>query len=99
MTERIDHYAEAERVLHECTGLIRGGAAQTSMLAAAQVHATLALAEQARIANIIALAESGRTTVNGARTALAGLFTGSAEDGSANMHLRPEIKEALGLHE
>lgn len=65
--------------------------------ATAQVHATLALVEQQRIANLIALAESGRTTVNGARAALAALYTGSAEEGSAHMRLHPSITKALGL--
>lgn len=65
--------------------------------ATAQVHATLALVEQQRIANLIALSESGRTTVNGARAALAGLYDGSAEEGSANMRLHPSITKALGL--
>ena len=39
----------------------------TAAFSRAQVEATLALVEQQRIANLIALAESGRTTVNGAR--------------------------------
>jgi len=53
MTERIDHAAEARR------GLSVLDAPDTILIAdalsAAQVHATLALVEQQRIANLIAL--------------------------------------------
>lgn len=66
-------------------------------VALAQVEATLALAEQQRISNLIALAESGRTTVNGARQALRALYDGSIDDGTARMFLRPEIAQALGV--
>lgn len=72
----------------------------------AQVYASLALVEaqeaaneQARIGNLIAMAESGRTTVNGARAALSALYTGSAEEGSAHMALLPEIAQTLGIKE
>lgn len=60
-------------------------------------HAILALAKQQRIANLIAVAESGRTTVNGARAALSALYDGRVEDGTAHMTLRPDIAEALGI--
>lgn len=96
-----DHYAEARRRLRglneyqEAEGL--NDFTILSVALEAQVHATLALAEQQRIANLIMLAESGRTTVNGARAALAALYTGSAEEGSAHMALRPEIARALRI--
>lgn len=61
-------------------------------------EAQVALAEQARIANLIALAESGRTTLNGASAALSALYTGSSEDGSANMALRTDIARALKIY-
>lgn len=89
MTDRIDHAAEAQRIIDNPPG---GEAVRR-----AQVHATLALVEQQRIANLIALSESGRTTVNGARAALAGLYDGSAKEGSAYMALRPDIAAALGF--
>ena len=69
----------------------------TATLALAQVNATLALTEQQRVANLIALSESARATVSGARAALAGMYAGSAEDGSAHMTLRPEVAAALGI--
>ena len=63
----------------------------------AQTHAPLALVEQQRIANLIALAECGRTTVNGARAARSGLYDGAVEDGAANMHIRADGAAALGI--
>ena len=90
-----DHYAETNRLIDGLRNL-EGHNADFDM-ALAQVHATLALAEQQRIANLIMLAESGRTTVNGARAALAALYTGSVKEGSAHMALRPEIARALRI--
>lgn len=99
MTNRIDHFAEARRLVlaTETRDWNQESPYVDRRLAAAQVHATLALAEQQRIANLIALAESGRTTTNGARSALSGLYSGRAEDGSANMAIRPDIAAALGI--
>lgn len=56
MTERIDHVAEAlrERAYAESPGPGDPTLA-TNWLLSAQVHATLALVEQQRIANLIAL--------------------------------------------
>ncbi|WDH77881.1 hypothetical protein PTQ19_10145 [Microbacterium esteraromaticum] len=56
MSDRIDPAAEARRSL----GLIKGVDEQTNQITLAleaQVHATLALVEQQRIANLIALSE------------------------------------------
>lgn len=84
MTERTDHAAEARRVLgnfpHEDL------MSNTDALAWAQVHATLALVEQQRIANLVA--------IYGA--------TAEVEDGYKSVgvdygHLSAEIREALGL--
>lgn len=98
MSQRIDHVAEAKAHLDEVADYPPDSAAWAGVRTqCAQAHATLALAEQQRIANLIALAESGRTTVNGARAALAGLYDGSAEEGSAYMALRPDIAAALGV--
>lgn len=54
MTDRIDHAAEARR-LNKLASSVAGDAAARVVLAAAQVHATLALVEQQRIANLIAV--------------------------------------------
>ena len=95
MSERIDHYAAAVEMLKDAqaaqdlsvVGIIAQGA---------QVHATLALVEQQRIANLIAL---------GALDGMAGydphetlLVTRKPDDPvGAVRQLKPEIKEALGL--
>lgn len=50
MTNRINHVAEAKSLLPR-----RGEGGVPSHIAAAQVHATLALVEQQRIANELAL--------------------------------------------
>lgn len=97
--ERIDHAKEAGDALYwlENAGdnIVRErGPMEVAM---AQVHATLALVEQMRIANLIALAESGRTTVNGARQALSAIYDGTVEGGTARMSLRPDIAAALGI--
>lgn len=52
MTERIDHVAEARRIVEAFHAPSPEGA---QMIAEAQVHATLALVEQQRIANILTL--------------------------------------------
>ena len=57
------------------------------------------LTTRRRHANLIALAESGRTTVNGARAALSGLYDGAVGDGSANMHIRADVAAALGIEQ
>lgn len=55
MAERIDHAAEARKALGYITG-VDPATNQITLALEAQVHATLALAEQQRIANRIALA-------------------------------------------
>ncbi|SNS43297.1 hypothetical protein SAMN06309944_0233 [Micrococcales bacterium KH10] len=94
MTDRIDHATEAREALR---GAGDGRNVATDAPLVAQVHATLALVEQQRIANLIALAESGRVTVNGARQALSGIYEGTVEDGTGHMRLRPDIATALGI--
>ena len=93
MSERIDHAAEAREWIDAAAR--HPGAISTAILA--QAEAMLALVEQQRIANLIALSESGRTTVNGARAALSALYVGAVEDGTAHMQLRPDIEAALGI--
>ena len=50
MTDRIDHAAEAQRLLHQWS---------REAMPVAQVHASLAIVEQLRIGNIIALGYGG----------------------------------------
>ncbi|GAA4774441.1 hypothetical protein [Microbacterium gilvum] len=54
MTERIDHAAEAERILIVIDGVHGADLSLDEMIASAQVHATLALAQEQRAANFIA---------------------------------------------
>ena len=54
MTNRIDHAAEAVGLLALAAAGVRD---RRYLIAAAHLHATLAVAEQARIANLIALAK------------------------------------------
>jgi len=64
MTERIDHAAEAKRILNE--GLLPGRQPHPAVeFAHARVHATLALVEQQRMANRIALAVAVRADHDG----------------------------------
>lgn len=49
------HAAEAERALSVLDGVHGSDLSLDEMIAAAQVHATLALVEQQRIANLIAI--------------------------------------------
>lgn len=94
--ERVDHAAEArDLLLTEARGGTTTEMALLVMVAtqAAQVHATLALVEQQRIANLIAL--SREEGVNGiAPDASDALWEKRAGSGYS---LRPEIREGLGL--
>ena len=54
MTDRIDHAAEAQKVL----AMLSAWGYPSEMLARAQIHATLAIVEQLRIGNLIALANA-----------------------------------------
>ena len=90
MTERIDHVAEANRLLSEIAPF------QTQHLevamTTAQVHATLALVEQQRIANLIAIMAM----------ALQGVGAGEhSRDEYVRLHqkINPQIVEVLGLNE
>lgn len=99
MSERIDHAEEAQKILDRYPGLIGNRPFDV-----AQVHATLALVEQARIANLIALAHGARGGVIGleeiALDALRCLHVSSDGPwGNQTVELRPEIREALGLRE
>ena len=100
MTDRIDHAAEALRVIMA----LPSGDTLDQAYAYAQVHATLALAEQARIANLIALAalvgqptthESLSDAAYGALDALLGtVIIGPEEE---HVVLDSDIAAALGI--
>jgi hypothetical protein len=82
MTERIDHYAAAVSMLKDAE-MSNGVDLIAAIVQGAQVHATLALAEQQRIANLIALHQEG--------------FASSALTTSQWATVLTEIKEGLGL--
>ena len=82
MTDHIDHAAEASEVLR----MSMGDPAEI-----AQVHATLALVEQQRIANLIAL---GQFTVVPGQMPTFRHVVFDMENGEG---LSPEIRKALGL--
>lgn len=103
MTDRIDHAAEAVNFLGATSYDTYGD--DDRKVALAQVHATLALVEQQRAANRIALAsvvaESSRASgMHGSVVGLivkdVGLFRyPETPDGAALLH--DDIREALGL--
>lgn len=99
MSERIDHAAEAValRALTATLGVTVGQA--DGLLQAAQMHATLAIVEQQRIANVINLAKAAQAQY-GHYAGEAG-FMGQLFDNPntelGNMRLKPDIAAALGL--
>jgi hypothetical protein len=93
MTERIDHAAEAvSDIRYADEVLADGGDSEVAkaVAAVAQVHATLALVEQQRIANLMAvLANAARMVAE--KTGSADQFRGLFD------RLDPIIREGLGL--
>lgn len=94
MSDRIDHAAVAREYIASAIAAVTAAPAGTGALLA-QAHATLALVEQARIANLVALGY-GHTSPSGdvvgeARRAL-------VERRLADRHqLRPDVAAALGI--
>ena len=90
MKDRIDHAAEAHRVISTMpsSDLI------ADAYAYAQVHATLALVEQQRIANLIALAQGTDGSFSTTTRDLAYL---SIVGGGPDAMPHPEIAAALGI--
>lgn len=89
MSERIDHAAESALCINYARATESPAEAHLSMIHA-QVHATLALVEQQRIANLIALFHHDPELKTGGA---ASEFAGEAWDLLAGQHIR----EALGL--
>lgn len=100
MADRIDHAADAERLLRDANGKNVERAAV--LVAAAHVRATLALVEQQRIANRIALAQVARSTWP---TSTDGSLIGSGSHAlwdypsteTGRSPLKAEFREGLGL--
>jgi hypothetical protein len=101
MTER--HAESARSILDSSMGIVRdetGASAEAAeMIAEAQVHATLALVEQQRIANLIALADHASELFGNYAGEAGGMGTlfSHPEDEGGNMRLRDDVRKALGL--
>lgn len=89
MTERIDHAAEARRVLDNIPHESLLG--NSTALAWGQVHATLALVEQQRIANM----QTERAALRARADGRSDLAAGGMEAQAAILDL--QIREGLGL--
>ena len=91
MSERIDHAGQARTALAAAAASPADASVQTDpWLLAAQVHATLALVEQQRIANLISLGSQKHDLTDGSTIRL-WLF----DPHSGELH--DEIREGLGL--
>lgn len=86
---RIDHAEEARRIVEQFRAPSPEGA---QMITEAQVHATLALVEQQRIANRLALGMY--VNANGSRP---GQFAVTQVTGMSTVEVHPDIREGLGL--
>lgn len=96
--QRTDHAAEAERLVRNWPAHMPNA----STIAIAQVHATLALVEQQRIANLIELgfAEVHSTTTGKViepPEAVQQAWNALIDTPAPPYRLRPEIREALGI--
>lgn len=93
-----DHIGKAEVLLEEARLSKTGSDVEASRQLQALAHATIAAAEQQRIANRIALA--GMTHANGSRVgAVGGMETAIFDYGENEFSvlLKPEIRDGLGL--
>lgn len=96
MTKRVDQAARAYGVLRWVSSTSMTSAEATASVMAAQTHATLALVEQQRIANLIALAKvAGRD--EDVHEAVAEAAYGALDTLVNTMALHPDIAAALGI--
>ena len=99
MTDRIDHAAEAQKVLAMPTNV---WGSPSEILAGAQVNATLAIVEQLRIGNLIALGYGGDEADcdqarSDARAALVNWHAHEDPEMGGWPEIRPDIAAALGI--
>lgn len=95
----VDHAADALAELAEVQMHYDEGLNGTARATTAQVHATLALVEQQRIANLIALADHAHARFKnyaGEAGGIGAIFS-YGDTPESNMRLRHEIAKALGL--
>lgn len=95
MTDRIDHAAEAVALLNLAVTAQHQGDPR-HLIAAAQAYAALALVEQQRIANLIALASSADSIAARAQAEIT-LFERVTRGSYLALLLRPDIAAALGI--
>ncbi len=99
MTQRADHAAVARRIIRHVSKTALSAKSAAVMVAGAQVHATLALVEQQRIANLIALTDHAHERFGnyaGEAGGMGVLFS-YGETPESNIRLRADIREGLGL--
>lgn len=98
MSDRIDHAALAGQMARDALSTSRSGAQVIAgMLAAtAQVHATLALVDQQRIANLIALAGAS-DSIRARQQAEEVLYQPTPIQAGIDLPLTPDIAAALGI--
>ena len=98
MSDRIDHAALAAQMARDALSTSRSGAQVIAgMLAAtAQVHATLALVDQQRIANLIALAGAS-DSIRARQQAEEVLYQPTPVQAGIDLPLTPDIAAALGI--
>ena len=102
MTDRVDHAAEARALLANADRYVtedwpvQAGEHKADILAAAQVHATLALVEQQRIANLIALAGAS-DSIRARQQAEEVLYQPTPIQAGIDLPLTPDIAAALGI--
>ena len=100
MPDRIDHAAEAQKVLAMPTSV---WGSPSDVLAGAQVNATLAIVEQLRIGNLIALGGYGDSEAgtdqarSDARAALVEWHAHEDPEMGGWPEIRPDIAAALGI--
>lgn len=102
MTERINHAVEARKLLGRSIQMSEPDNAEIGADIAALTHATLALVEQQKIANLIALGDFTRVApvsqvVSDAREVLTVYCPHDDEERGGWRELRPEVAEVLGL--
>ena len=102
MTDRIDHAVKAREALEMLAGIWGEDLAVDEVLAGAQVNATLAIVEQLRISNLIALAngdsEAGTDQARSdARAALVEWHAHEDPEMGGWPEIRPDIAAALGI--
>lgn len=90
MSDRIDHAAAAQKLLDRVSTSRLTSPEAAVLVAGAQAHSTLALVEQQRTANLIALSTNAARMVAEGSASLGDYLTVHAK-------LDPMIREALGL--